>query len=375
MSTWSQTVNPQDLRNVMSRLYQGGKNPDPILQQIIDLSIKPKSARHEWGNKKIKNHRSSLQSGIDNAVTTIPLATGTGAGLNILNSNVGAGFVCTIKIDFELMLVTAGEGTDSLTVTRGYKGTTAASHSASATVMVMNYYLENADFSKNFFQGGTTEYNMTQTFREDLSLSGSMQAFTGLDGDNTMAKQLMEKDWQLTDQIAKAVYLGVRSGSTNNADRTMGGIQSFATTNTGAVTLDAAFIESSVITPLIDNGADPNNLTLAVPPNLYSKLTALKTALVTGGGMDNSEGIIMRDYNTYDYAGTPLRLFRTLHIPNGHVCAFDRSRVKLIAAPGRSYYEEALGKTGDNDKVMLLSEMTLEVMNGPEACLWFSAVT
>jgi hypothetical protein len=40
----------------------------------------------------------------------------------------------TILIDGEVMLVTAGQGTTTWTVTRGYGGTTAAAHTSGATV-------------------------------------------------------------------------------------------------------------------------------------------------------------------------------------------------------------------------------------------------
>ena len=48
-----------------------------------------------------------------------------------------------IKIDSEVMLVTAGWGTTTLTVQRGFQGTTAASHSNGATVTWVPDYFSN----------------------------------------------------------------------------------------------------------------------------------------------------------------------------------------------------------------------------------------
>jgi hypothetical protein len=73
--------------------------------------------------------------------TTITVSSGGTAGIQ--NGH-------TIKIDSELMLVTAGGGTTSLTVTRAQNGTIAASHSAGA--MINHYQLRddlNADFTIN----------------------------------------------------------------------------------------------------------------------------------------------------------------------------------------------------------------------------------
>lgn len=44
-----------------------------------------------------------------------------------------------IRIDTEYMDVTAGQGTNTLTVTRGVAGSTAATHSSGATVQVVKY--------------------------------------------------------------------------------------------------------------------------------------------------------------------------------------------------------------------------------------------
>jgi hypothetical protein len=73
--------------------------------------------------------------------TTITVSSGGTSGIQ--NGH-------TIKIDSELMLVTAGGGTTSLTVTRAQNGTTAASHSAGAPInhYQLRYDL-NADLSIN----------------------------------------------------------------------------------------------------------------------------------------------------------------------------------------------------------------------------------
>lgn len=71
---------------------------------------------------------SSISSAINSSVTTIPLSTGYGdTYAQFINGDV-------LVIDAEQMLITAGGGTTSLTVTRGYNGTTAASHSAFAGI-------------------------------------------------------------------------------------------------------------------------------------------------------------------------------------------------------------------------------------------------
>lgn len=72
-----------------------------------------------------------LTGAVNNSVTTMPVAS----GLTIGTGAVGTGFY--IQIDNEAMLVTAGGGTTSLTVTRAVLGTTAAAHASAAIVYVL----------------------------------------------------------------------------------------------------------------------------------------------------------------------------------------------------------------------------------------------
>lgn len=65
----------------------------------------------------------TLTSGINATTTTIPVTSGA----NFANGDY-------IQIDSEILLITAGGGTNSLTATRAQSGTTAATHANGATV-------------------------------------------------------------------------------------------------------------------------------------------------------------------------------------------------------------------------------------------------
>ncbi len=377
MANWASTVNPQDLRDNISRAVYSGERPDGILDMIWNPSIKAKAARHEWGEKYLRSDTTTLAADITNVATTVTVPTGYGAKLNTFNQfSVAQGTVnCVLQIDQEEILVTAGAGTDSLTVTRGAFGTAGAAHTTGATIKVVHVFPEGADYGFDAYQGASTNFNMTQIFKKELVLSGSMQAFSGLDGDNTMAKQLTEKDIQLMKEMCNAAYLGNRVGTTNDAIRRLGGIRFFSSKNNTGYTLDKTFIENRVIIPLLEGGADPNNLVLAVPNLLYGKITALKNNLVVSGGMRNDEKIIIADVERYQFGNAQLELVRSTCIPNGNVAAFDKSRVDMIPVPGRLDIEEPLAKTGDSDKVMKLSEVTMECRNLDTCGIWFTGIS
>jgi uncharacterized protein YjlB len=67
----------------------------------------------------------TLTAGVSSGATTLPLSAVIG---------VADGRTMRVVCEGEVLLVTAGMGTTSLTVTRGQEGTTAAAHPSGATV-------------------------------------------------------------------------------------------------------------------------------------------------------------------------------------------------------------------------------------------------
>lgn len=78
----------------------------------------------------------TLGGSINNSVTSITLSSGT-----ITNASI-------IRVGSEEMYVTAGGGTTSLTVIRGYRGTTAASHSNGDAVNIIGIGLNKPDVTR-----------------------------------------------------------------------------------------------------------------------------------------------------------------------------------------------------------------------------------
>ncbi len=78
-----------------------------------------------FNTSSISSSSDTLNGAINSSVTSITLASGTA-------TQTGT----QLQIGSEKMLITAGGGTSSLTVERGYAGTTAASHSNGAAVLV-----------------------------------------------------------------------------------------------------------------------------------------------------------------------------------------------------------------------------------------------
>lgn len=110
-------------------------------------------------NDKEPQGSTTLNGAINSAVTTITVASASGWPTS---GNY------TILIDTEQMLVTAGQGTTSWTVTRGYNSTSAASHLNAAAVTGRSFFTE-----ENTFGPATALNNCTHGLVIDKGNGGS----------------------------------------------------------------------------------------------------------------------------------------------------------------------------------------------------------
>lgn len=140
---------------------------------------------------------SSISSAINSSVTTIPLSTGYGdTYAQFINGDV-------LVIDSEQVLITAGGGTTSLTVTRGYNSTTAASHSAFAGIALPMT-------TANVAWSGTAA-GMTGT----TYLAGQGTASSE---NNVRSRIPVTKRWALTAADAGKTIIATAAGITGNED-------------------------------------------------------------------------------------------------------------------------------------------------------------
>jgi Family of unknown function (DUF5309) len=372
INTTYQGARHEDCRDLMATIMPNmGKYP--FLQEHLNQSVAVDDIEHKWGQKVLKGNMSTLASNINNSVTTVPLATGTGAKLTAFDSNNEISSI--IQIDNELIRITAGSGTDSLTVTRGYGGTTPASHTAGATVFMQRIPKEGSKFAINDAQFGGKEYNMAQIFKYELSLSGTSQAVKSVGGDIKRQNQLKEILMKGMVDLDSVALHGIRFRANNDLERGMGGLSFFATHVATSKTISKDFLEKDIIDVLLANGADPAKLRILVPPGLYGKVMDLKTTLVTSGGMGNTEKRIDRNLDTYEYGDAPLQIKRCFNMKAGQICAYDTSIVSIAPLQGRAMKVEPLAKVGDSLEDQLIGEYTMEVENGNELALWFDVVS
>jgi 1-aminocyclopropane-1-carboxylate deaminase/D-cysteine desulfhydrase-like pyridoxal-dependent ACC family enzyme len=125
-------------------------------------------------------------------VATAISSTGTTALVLPAEGSVKFAVGDAIRVNDEIMLVTANNtGTETLTVTRGALGTTAAaSHLVGAEIIGLGTVLAEGDIGTANFQGRDKYSNYTQIFSKKLTVSRTEQSIPKYGVPNELNKQM-----------------------------------------------------------------------------------------------------------------------------------------------------------------------------------------
>lgn len=343
----------EDLSDVVSVLAQ---RETPLLNTVMDQSVASTFRKHEWVNTRLVGFKDTLNGAITNVATSL-VVTGSfqGAPTKFIVDTV-------IKIEDEYLLVTAVAGT-TLTVTRGFGGTTAAAHANGVAVeIVAKPKAEGYTGTEDDSEVGSRDYNLTQIFYRRLSLSGTAQAIDVAGDENKMTVQVQRKMKELLKELERSLILGKRNDFSGDK-RTMGGLAQFVNqidSSGGALT--TAKIDT-VIFKLLENGAEPD--IMLVSNAQKNKLNNMKESRVIGA-QRQSEHMIDNLVDLYQSDAGPLKIIRSNDLASGEIYILDSSRLKVCPLQGRRFAMEKLAKTGDADNAQILGEYTCEFRN-PEA--------
>ncbi|WP_299376748.1 DUF5309 family protein [uncultured Kiloniella sp.] len=230
-----------------------------------------KSTKHEWTETAL-------------AVREETVTIASGATTLTVNDAYQYQVYELIKIEDEVLQVSAIASATTLTVTRGAAGTTDATHTSKTAISLGTADPENAQAQAAVADNGARLYNYVQTFTRGVELSNDEIAQLSTAG-NPMTGQVARRFIEINRQLAKAVLYGVRYENSSTKTRYMGGLTQFVTTNvtdvSGAVTVAA--IDAKILA-IVEAGGDPK--LLAMSPRQKQKLDALDANLVRIGKKD-----------------------------------------------------------------------------------------
>lgn len=339
----------------------------PLLDHIGDAKKPAMSTVHEWiEDALIANTGEIDDAGISGGDTDFIVADTTPFRVGDLVRPGTTG---------EVMLVTAVDtGTDSLTVTRGYGGTTPATLADGLALTILgNAALEGADAPAARFTNRVRRSNYTQIFTAGIDVSGSMQAAAQHGITDEVDYQKQERMRELLRDLENTVLNGVAPSSgqegSGTVRRTMNGIVHSISTNT--------FQPGVGGMPAGDSGALDEALLNAAMRAVWEQSSGTIDTIVCGGKQKrkiNSFATGARAYlpedtrysdmvSVYESDFGVARVILSRWMPADSVLFLDSSRIGVLPLQGRSFHYKPLAATGDSVSGQVIGEYTLEFKN------------
>ena len=229
-----------------------------------------KSFKHEWNETALPVRKE-----------TVTFADGSGTSVTV-GSAYGYQVGDLLQIESEVVRVTALASSTSLTVTRGYAGTTGAAHAAKTMYNLGSAAVENATAPAGTSLNSDRFYNYVQTFDRSVDLSNDEIAQMNAEMGNPVNAQLERITLYFWKLFAQAAFYGTRYEDTTNKIHVMGGVNTFLTSNVtnvaGALTVSAI---DTLILAIVDAGGNPDVIVLS--PTQKQKLDALDSNVVRTG--------------------------------------------------------------------------------------------
>jgi hypothetical protein len=257
--------------------------------------------KYEWLEDELSARTTTLAEALDDSETGVDVTDG---------SIFKEGDV--LLVDSELLYVES-VSSNTLTVTRGFGGTTEATHDNAGTVKLATMArVEGADYDTGHTTLVDNPYNYTQIFAEAVKVTGSQQAVTDYGINDTMAYHLAKlmggsngvgekfKAGKLPILLQQTFYHGRRGVGTATSARSMGGYEQYVTTN--VEDLSGAKLQRSTIENLFQDcyiaGGDPD--TIICNAWLRRKISSMYEGFITTSRSETRGGsridTIMTDF-------------------------------------------------------------------------------
>ncbi|MCC7193372.1 MAG: DUF5309 family protein [Phycisphaeraceae bacterium] len=276
----------------------------------------------------------------------------------------------------EVMLVT-GVSTNTLTVVRGYGGTTAEPLADNKALRILgNAALEGDDRPATRFTNRARKSNYTQIFTAAVEVSGSQLAAKQIAVGDELDYQKAERLRELLRDLEQCVVNGVAPVSTPEGSasvrRTLRGIIPHLATN--------VFVNNAAGFPAGTGGSN-NQLTeeqinTALRFIWEQSSAKIDTIAVSGFQKRRINSFITSNQrytarqesfknlvSSYESDFGVCRVVLSRWVPADTVLLLDSSRIEVLPLAGRSFHFRKQASTGDSEVGQVIGEYTLEMRN------------
>lgn len=322
---------------------------------------------HSWIEDKLNaNIVTDSGSGINNSATSWTLVAGNGALVLI-----GSLLMDTVAGQSEVMQVTA-ISTDTLTIVRGYGGTTAVSHAANFTARIIaNPAQEGQDPPADSSRLRTKVSNYTQIFQRGINVSQTMRSILQAGVADEFTFQVARRMLEIMRELDSSVILGVSPASgqvgSSTVYRSMTGLLSYASQAGGNTNSTSESLTPSVINAMVlqiwTSGGQPNFV--LVGGKQKQKISAFDQSYRRTDIATTSVGYVVDRF--LSDLGFSLEIIVDPWMPDDVCVVGDINKVRVMPLRNDAMRAEELAKTGRSWKAQVTGQYTCEVRNAKEA--------
>src|SRR5438552_4616408 len=312
----------------------------PLLDALGDPARPARSTIHEWLEDALlpntdKINDSTYTNALTDTTFVVENASRFRVGDQIKQETKG-----------EIMLVSAiNTGTNTLTITRGYGGSTASALTDHAVIVIIgNASLEGDDADNARFTARSRKTNYTQIFSSTVEVSGSELAVRQLGVRDELDYQKVQRTRELLRDLENSVINGrapaANPEGSSTVRRTMRGIRSFISSNTFAAGV-AGFPSETVLSEEQLNLAlrtiwksSNGHVDLIVVGGPEKR--AINQFIVTTRRYTSDEKTIHDSVSVYESDFGLCRVVLSRWVPFGTVLLLDSSRVEVMPLAGTS---------------------------------------
>jgi hypothetical protein len=337
----------------------------PLLDALGDPMREATSTHHEWLEDELLPNKDA----INDSTYTDPAADTDFVVDN--GSRFRVGDQIQVEGSEELMLVTGING-DTLTVVRGYAGTTAEDLADNQVINILgNAALEGADKPGVRFTNRSRCGNYTQIFAATVEVSGTDMAASQLGLADEMDYQKQERLREMIRDLENTVVNGGQPASNPEGSGTVrrsmkGTIQHLSTNvfHTGdsgfpsGTDLDEAKV-NYVLRKIWDSSN--GNVDLIIVGGFQKrKINGFTSGSRSYAANDTTFTDMISIYES-DFG--ICRIVTTRWMPQDAALFLDSSRVNVLPLAGRSFHFKPLASGGDYECGELIGEYTVELKN------------
>ncbi len=337
----------------------------PLLDAMGDPMKEAISTQHEWLEDELLPNKDAINdSDFTDPDVDTDFVVDNGSRFRV-------GDQIQIEGSEELMFVTSIDN-NTLTVVRGYAGTTAEDLADNLVINILgNAALEGADKPGTRFTNRSRCSNYTQIFTAAVEVSGTDMAASQLGLADEMDYQKQERLRELLRDMENTVINGGQPASnpegSSSVRRSMKGVIQHLTTNVFH-TGDSGFPTG--------NDLDEAKINYVLR-QIWENSNGNVDLIIVGGFQKRKINAFSADSRTYRANDTTFtdmisvyesdfgvcRIVTTRWMPQDAALLLDSSRINVLPLAGRSFHFKPLASSGDYECGELIGEYTVELKN------------